>query len=52
MSVTLATQEAKIRRIAVGGQPRQKVFENHSPISTNMGVVAHTYHLSFAGSLK
>jgi hypothetical protein len=33
MPITLATQEAEMRKITVGSQPRQKVSE--TPISTN-----------------
>jgi hypothetical protein len=46
MPVILAMWEAKIRRITVPGQPRQK--HSQDPISTEkkLGMVAHACHSS------
>jgi hypothetical protein len=46
-----ATQEAKIGRITVQGQPRQKKV-SETPISTNKpGVMACAYNPSYAGGM-
>jgi hypothetical protein len=52
MPVILATWEMAIRRIVVGGQPGQKICE--APISANkkLGMVTHTCHPSYMGSVN
>jgi hypothetical protein len=46
--IILATWEAEIGRIIVGGQPRQKVNETPS----QLGTVVHTCHPSHIGKHK
>jgi hypothetical protein len=50
MPVILATQEVEIRGIVVQAQPRQKATK--SPSTNSWGMVAHTYHPSYAGSIN
>jgi hypothetical protein len=47
----LATLEAEIRKIAVGGQSRQKVCKTSSQ-TIKTGVVVHTCHPSCAGNIN
>jgi hypothetical protein len=46
------TQEVKIRRIQVQGQPRQKVSKTPPPISANKaGMVVCTCHFRYTGDI-
>jgi hypothetical protein len=49
--VILATWEVKIGRIAVQGQPRQKVYETSST-NKKLGMVECTYHSRHVGSIN
>jgi hypothetical protein len=50
MPVILATREVAVRRISVGGQPRQRVETPSQPIKA--GLLVCTCHPSYMGSIS